>query len=169
MTDSNTGTAVQIGGKTLELVGQFETYDQLVERVRERAADIGLSYRLCDEISGLAEGHTGKVLADLRAKQMGIGTFLAITRTLGIRGVLYVDPALVREVAPLWEVRDAIKAHPRSAKRFGQTTMKRILPVAAAEMGQRGGARRRELPPETRRALAQAAARARWQRRNPRA
>jgi hypothetical protein len=81
MADSNTGV---IGGKAVE---RFETYDDLAERIRERAASIGLSYSVVDSISNLAEGHTGKVLADLRARQMGVGTLLAITRTLGIRGM----------------------------------------------------------------------------------
>jgi hypothetical protein len=165
MANSNTGV---IGGKAVELVGRFETYDDLVERIRERAASIGLSYSVVDSISNLAEGHTGKVLADLRAKQMGVGTLLAITRTLGIRGMLYVDPALVKEISPQWEQRDTLKAHPRSAKRFGQRTMARVLPTIAAEMGRRGGARRRELPAEERRRLAQQASWARWRRRDPR-
>jgi hypothetical protein len=129
---------------------------------RERAAAVGLSYASLDAISGLCEGHVGKLLGDLRAKQMGITTLLAITRTLGIRGVFFVDPALVREVSPLWEQRDTLKAHPRVAKRFGQITMKRIIPVVAREMGRRGGAKRRELPAEVRSTLAKAAARARW-------
>jgi hypothetical protein len=35
---------------------------------------------------------------------MGVGTLLAITRTLGLCGVLYVDPALVAEMARLQRI-----------------------------------------------------------------
>jgi hypothetical protein len=35
---------------------------------------------------------------------MGVGTLLAITRTLGLCGVLYVDPALVAEMAWLQRI-----------------------------------------------------------------
>jgi hypothetical protein len=94
----------QVGGTTVELVGKFERYHDLIVRVRERAAEIGLSYRLLDEISGLSEGHAGKVLADLRSKQMGVGTLLAITRTLGIRSMLDVDPQ--RAFKPVKDVAD---------------------------------------------------------------
>jgi hypothetical protein len=55
---------------------------------------------LIDELAGLAEGHTRKVLADVRVKGMGISTLLAVTRVLGIRGTLHVDPALVKEMQP---------------------------------------------------------------------
>jgi hypothetical protein len=77
---------------------------------------------------------------------------------------MMVDPALVREMQPQWEKRDASKAHPNRCAPVGAATMKRIVPIAAAEMGRRGGAKRRNLPPEVRRKLAQAAARARWRR-----
>jgi hypothetical protein len=80
---------------------------------------------------------------------------------------MVVDPALVREMSPMWERRDALKAHPNRCAPVGAATMKRIVPIAAAETGRRGGAKRRKLPPEVRRDLAQAAARARWQGRQP--
>jgi hypothetical protein len=57
------------------------------------------------ELAGLRD------VADLRAKQMGIDTVLAIIRTLGLCGVLYVDPVLVAGMARLFENRDAAKAH----------------------------------------------------------
>jgi hypothetical protein len=70
-----------------------------------------MSYQMIDEISGLAEGHCGKVLADLRARQMGLNTFFAITRSLGIRAVFFADEKLKAQMAPLYEKRDQTKAH----------------------------------------------------------
>jgi hypothetical protein len=55
MADLNTGQAVQIGGATAgELVGEFSDYDGLIEALRQRAVDIGLSYRVLDELAGFA-------------------------------------------------------------------------------------------------------------------
>jgi hypothetical protein len=68
MTDSNTGT-VQIGRKT---VGKFADYDAMVEAIRERAADVGLSYGLLDQLTGLGEGGVGKYLADLRVRHLSV-------------------------------------------------------------------------------------------------
>jgi hypothetical protein len=53
MADLNTGT---IGGKAVEIVGRFESYDGLIECLRERAAAIELPYRVIDELAGLGEG-----------------------------------------------------------------------------------------------------------------
>jgi hypothetical protein len=169
MTDSGTGT-VHLDGVALgKLVGQFDDYDALVERVRERAANIGLSYQMIDEISGLAEGHCGKVLADLRARQMGLNTFLAITQSLGIRAVFFADEKLTAQMASLYEKRDQTKAHARRRASLGPVTLKRVLPAVAAEMGKRGAiARMNRTTPETRSQFARAAARARWQRLDPR-
>jgi hypothetical protein len=155
---------VQVDGKAIgELVGGFTGYDAMDKAIREHAAAVGLSYQSIGTLAGLAEGHTGKVLADLRVRQMGVGTFLAITETLGIKALFYVDPKLVAQMAPLWQQRDGKKAHAKRLARLSATTIRRILPVAAAEMGRRGGAKRRELPPDVRSDLARLAARARWQ------
>jgi hypothetical protein len=80
---------------------------------------------------------------------------------------MVVDEQLVAEMRPMWQRGDASKAHANRCVPVGAATMKRIVPIAAAEMGRRGGAKRRKLPPEVRRRLAQAAARARWQGRRP--
>src|SRR5262249_28771857 len=135
MVDSNTGT-VQIDGVAIgKAVGEFTDYDAMVEAIRQHAATIGLSYQVIDELSGLAEGHTGKLLADLRVKNFGLPTFLSITETLGIRAVFYVDPNLVRRMRPMWEKRDQRKAHPKRLAPVGRVTLKRIIPIAAAELG----------------------------------
>jgi hypothetical protein len=67
---------------------------------------------------------------------------------------------------PLYEKRDATKAHARRRASLGQVQLRRFLKPVAAEMGRRGAlSRNKKLGPETRRALAQAAARARWRNR----
>jgi hypothetical protein len=160
MADTGTGT---IGGKAFEIVGQFENYDELIERLRERAAGIELPYRVLDELAGLAEGHTGHLLGAMRKRHFSINSLLSVARALGVKSVMVVDETLVAEMKPMWQRRDSSRVHAKRCARIGATTMKRIVPIAAAEMGRRGGAKRRKLPPEVRRRLAQAAARARWQ------
>jgi hypothetical protein len=151
------------------IVGSFSDYDSLVEALRERISAVGLSHRILEEISGMSEGALAKYLADLRCKHLSISSLLQIAEAVGVRGILVTDDAMLRRVRPMWEMRQAKKAHSGglSAKRLGPVTIARVLPDIAREMGRRGGLRRRELPAETRRALAQAAARARWRSRRP--
>jgi hypothetical protein len=123
-----------------------------------------VSYSVLDQITELGEGSVGKYLAPVRTRSLTISSMLRIATALGVKPVLVVDPQLVAEVSPLWERRNEQKVHRSShhAKRLGKITIARVLPQVAAELGRRGGIRRRELPAETRRALARAAALARW-------
>jgi hypothetical protein len=45
--------SVQVNGA---IVGSFTDYDGLVEQLRERISALGLSYRVLEEIAGMAEG-----------------------------------------------------------------------------------------------------------------
>jgi hypothetical protein len=165
LTDSISGT-VQLDGAAIgRLVGDFHNYDGLVAALRDRAASVGLSFSQIDELSLLGESACAKYLSDLRVKNLALKSFFAISETLGIRAIFVEDEKLLAQVKPHWQHRDDGKAHRagRAAKRLGPVTLRRVLPPVAAEMGRRGGVKRRELPAETRRALAQAAARARWQ------
>jgi transcriptional regulator with XRE-family HTH domain len=159
---------VEVGGVVLgPLVGGpkgFADYDGLVEALRDRAAAVGLSFSALEDLAGLGESAAAKYLSDLRVKNLGLKSFFAITETLGVRAIFVEDEQLLAQVRQHWAQRDERKAHRAShlAKRLGPTTIARVLPEIARVMGGRGGAKRRELPAETRRALATAAARARW-------
>jgi hypothetical protein len=93
---------------------------------------------------------------------------LSITGALGIRGMLYVDPALVAKMSPRYEMRDGTKAHAHRRAKLGAVTLRRVRPAVLSELGRAGAAaRNRKLGPEARRELARLAARARWQGRRP--
>jgi hypothetical protein len=155
-----------------EVAGEFADYDGLIEALRERAAAIGLSYRIVEELAGMAEGAVGKYLSDVRVKRLTIESLVRLGRVLAVRGVLVVDPAalsvrgslvvdpeLVAEMAPLWEKRDASKAHARRLAPISYRKLKRV----AQELGRRGGEVRMEMMTAAmRRRFARAGARARW-------
>jgi hypothetical protein len=90
---------VQIGGDD---VGKFEDGDALVDQLHKRAAYIGLSYGVIDELAGFPEGGTRKYLAPLRVRQLTIPSLLRLTEALGLKALLYVDPKLVAKMAPAW-------------------------------------------------------------------
>jgi hypothetical protein len=159
MADLNTGKSVQVDG----VVGAFTDYDGLIEALRERAASIGLSFAMIDCLSEFSEGGTGKYLSDTRVRHLSVASLLKITETLGISSLLYVDPELTARMRPMWEKRDELKAHARRRAPIGATTLKRVRPAVLSELGKKGAAARNaKLSPETRRALARAAALARW-------
>jgi hypothetical protein len=146
------------------IIGEFSDYDGLIDRLRERAAALGVPYRVLDELTGLGEGGTAKYLADLHLKHLSIRSMLRITSALGVKAVLVIDEGLVREMRPLWDM--SRRARAKRLAPLGQRTVQRVLPEVAKEMGRRGGsARMQKLSPHLRRRLARLAARARWQNR----
>jgi hypothetical protein len=52
------------------IVGSFTDCDQLIEHLRQRAAELGLSNATLDELCGFGEAYAGKILAPTRMKQL---------------------------------------------------------------------------------------------------
>jgi hypothetical protein len=145
------------------VIGTFNDYDGLIEQLRARADALNISFRLIDELAGFGENYCGKFLSDTRAKQLSVSSLLAIAGVLAIKGQFVVDEAQQRRMRPLYEKRDAAKAHAHRRARLGATTLKRVRPAVLSELGRAGAAARNaKLSPELRSTLAQMAARARW-------
>jgi hypothetical protein len=145
------------------IVGEFSDCDALIERLRERAAELGLSNRTLDELGGFPDGYAGKLLCATRMKQLTVSSLLTLSSVLAVKAVLVADDEQRRRMEPRWETRDGAKVHSRRQPRLGTTTLKRILPAAASEMGRRGGkARMAALTPEERRLMGRRGALKRW-------
>jgi hypothetical protein len=167
MADHDAGKPVTIGGDVVgELFAVFQDGDTLIEQLRKRAAAIGISYGLIEEIAGLGEGALQKYLSPLRVKKITIASMMQIGEVLGVRGVLVVDEALVRRMKPLWTKRDGKRVHARRPPPLGAATVKRVLPCIAAELGRRGHAAfMRKTTAEQRREIGRRGAAVRWARR----
>jgi hypothetical protein len=149
------------GKRIVDVIGDFTDYDALIDRLRQRVAEIGLSNRVLDELTGLGEGSSAKYLSDLRLKHFSAVSVLRIAKVLGVKSVMIIDPMLVEKMKPHWEARDGRRVHPPPpAKRLGNKTVSFV----AVEMGRRGGMASRQWSPKRRRMRAKHAAAARWHR-----
>jgi hypothetical protein len=145
----------------LEIVGTFRDYDAMVPVIRARIAELGLSYADVDRLAGLAGGHTGKLLGDARVKQFGLYSFLRMTETVGLRGALFVDQALVEEMRRHWSKCDTAQKRASRKAPLGKATLARVFPVVVREMQKRGvDVRSRNLTPAQRSAIARKAGKA---------
>jgi hypothetical protein len=162
MADPTTST---IGAGTPgEIIGQFENYDELIARLKERAAAVGLSYLAIDDFAGFSSGYTSAILGGLQKRHLSVSSLLAIARVLGVKSVMVVDPELTRRMQSEYGKRDAAKAHGKRLPKLGNAQIRRLLRPIAAEMGKRGGrARMAGLTSEMRRELGRHGARTRWQ------
>ena len=67
----------------------------LLAAFRARVADLGTTYGAVDEVSGLADGHTSKLLAPVPIKGLGQKSLGLLMGTLGIRILVVADDAAV--------------------------------------------------------------------------
>lgn len=94
------------------VLATFDDYDGLIEALRQRKAELGLSCLLMDELSGLPAGYTGKVLGPRRIKSLGAISTDAINGALGVKLAVIEDPDAMKRMAPRWERRN--EAHVRA-------------------------------------------------------
>jgi hypothetical protein len=158
-------TAAPKQAVSVELFATIDDGDALVEQLRKRAEQIGVSFAVLDELAGLAEGGSAKYLSALQVRQLTTSSLLKLTRALGLRAALFVDPKLVAQMGPSWGMRDATRVHGKRLPRLGAAQLRRILKPAAAELGRRGGvARMAALTGEQRRLMGLRGAQIRWHR-----
>jgi hypothetical protein len=137
---------------------EWNDYDAMVAQLRSWVDARGISSALLDELSGLAKGHSGKLLGDAQVKQFGLFSLFAIMATLGIRCRFEEDPAMAEQMRPHWEPCQALQRRTCRQARLGKTTMARVFPFVSKEIAKRGGeARRDKLSPAQRRAIARKA------------
>jgi hypothetical protein len=77
--------------------------DDLVEAIRARRDELGISYETMDAISGLSPGHCAKLSSG--AKGIGRVSLPAVLGALGAALVLVEDPEQTARVADRWRPR----------------------------------------------------------------
>jgi hypothetical protein len=154
MPDPNTDT---IGGT-------LNTADDVVAALKARMSELGVSYATVEYLAAWGENSLAKYLGDVRSRKFTLDSLLRVTAVLGLRMNLVVDDELTRQVSAEWGNRDEKRVHARRQPRLGRTTLRRVLPAAAAEMGRRGAAARlKATTAEQRRNIGRLGAMVRWQ------
>ncbi len=96
------------------VLATFADYDGLIEALRQRKTDLGLSCLLMDELSGLPAGYTAKVLGPSRIKSLGAISTSAINGCLAIKLAVIEDLEAIQRMAGRWERRDEGHVRPIS-------------------------------------------------------
>jgi hypothetical protein len=155
------GTAIDSAEPATSVSGvRVGHYAELINVIRARVAELGITHELVDELGGLAGGHFSKIVCDPPLKRMGSLTLFPILEVLGLQIALVDDlPALKRTQ----------KRFKKKAKRYGtrgklafegaKTLYADFLHIRA----QRGGlARAAKMTYREARALGRRGARIRW-------
>jgi hypothetical protein len=137
--------------------------DDLIEALRSRREQLGLSNAYVEHQLQMSDGHCDKLLGPSQAKGMSIPVMLDMIELFGARMVIEVDAESEARMQKRWERREEGKVHP--PRRLSAHLMRIARAQLYTRLSQLGNeARKIKLPREARSSIARAAAISRWQR-----
>jgi hypothetical protein len=74
-----------------QLTAPFDTYDQLIEVIRHRIAELDATCESVSELAGLSTTHTSRIVNPKRSRILGRMSLSVILQTLGIKLTATVD------------------------------------------------------------------------------
>jgi hypothetical protein len=135
--------------------------DDLVEVLRSRKDELGLSNSYIEAALHMAEHGCDKILGPSQVKGLSWPVAFDLAELLGGKLVFQVDSAIEARMRERWEKRDNGKVHP--PKRVSKTILARAAPLLFAALGRAGGTKRaRCMPAKQRQEIARKAALSRW-------
>ena len=136
-------------------------YDSLIQALRDRQTELGLTVEKIDELSGLPSGYTGKLLGAAQMKAIGPLSLGLLLETLGLELVPRPNVEATKSMSPRWEKRvrpshDAQRLSSRAKHRKFPAILFRVLGKRSVK------ARMDKTTEEQRSAIGRRAAIARW-------
>jgi hypothetical protein len=86
------------------------TVDELIEALRSRKDELGLSNAFVEAQLQMADGHCDKLLGPTRRKGMSVAVLLDIIELFGAQLVIQVDAETEARMRERWERRDGEKS-----------------------------------------------------------
>jgi hypothetical protein len=136
--------------------------DDLIEVLRARKTELGLSNSFVDAQLQMADGGCDKVLGPSH-KGMSLLVMFDLVELFGGKLVFEVDAETEARMRDRWERRE--ERNVRESARVSKAILERARPAFYRQLSRLGNeARTKMLPPEARKRIARAAANCRWQR-----
>lgn len=107
------------------------TYDDLVQLIAQRAAELGLSHNAVDDLSGLPSGHIGKLAA--HTKNIGFSSLYLVLPVVGFRLALIPDDELAKKYTSRVVPRNAKQSRTGQLHRPGVHAVDRVVRHLAKE------------------------------------
>jgi hypothetical protein len=121
----------------MDILGTFTGEATLIELLRKRQLDLGLSNEGLEHVCGFAGGAVDKYLGPSRTKAPTAAPLARLMDGLGLRGQLVVDAARTAQVTRAGK-RQARRAHP--SNRISKVALKKARPVVLGELARTAAA-----------------------------
>lgn len=117
-----------IGMSEAEIYASISDYGLLIEALDERRKELNLSCNELDDLASIATGYFAKCAGGSRTKTLGWHSVFKVSKRLGLRMVLEIDPAATAATLAVARPRQARQARPNNlAARSGRRTIHRAL------------------------------------------
>jgi hypothetical protein len=125
------------------LLGSFTDPDALVELLRARQVELGLSNEALERICGWTGGIVDKYLGPSRVKTPGATTLAILMDALAVNGVLMADDAKAARMQRAWDREGRRRERAvRPAARIAKAALARARPLVMAELARKGAVKR---------------------------
>src|SRR5690606_32151335 len=84
-------------------IAEVRDYDGLVSALCLRVDQLGISYKTLEAVSGLADGHAGKLLGDGQVKILGPTSMGLVLQGLAVKLLVVEDVEAARKMESRWE------------------------------------------------------------------
>ncbi len=112
-----------------DVYASAENYESLVEELKRRAGELGISCSDLDAIAGLPTGFAGKFMGPSQVKRLGPISLFVVLPALGLRLTLTVDREALHQYARRGSPRNRqqVRADNFSQTRVAERTLQRVL------------------------------------------
>lgn len=142
-------------------LGLARNHDELIDLLRARKDELGLSNQFVDQVGGIAAGHCDQLLGPSAHKSLGRHSINALLGVLAVKIALVVDEEQLRVMEGKFEARITRNVH--ASSRISQRAMDRIKPIVLSEWSTAANAARNKLlTRKQRQEIARNAAKAKW-------
>lgn len=135
MTTAPASITVPLAG---EVIARFRTYDDLVEAFRTVKDLLGMSNKACDDLLGLEDGRTDKVLGPTRAKGLSAVMFDDFTTLFAVEFEMKINFEAAQQMQSRWEGRDGKRVHSQH-RRVSKRMIERAKPHVIEDFSKSGG------------------------------
>jgi hypothetical protein len=147
-------------GDERRVLAEFCNYDELINALRIRAAELNLSGQECDRVSGLPDRYSQKLLGPHQIRRLGATSLGPFLGALAVRCLIVEDRAALERLRSQTTPRQAQYARP--GMRAGSVQIS-LTGTFMAKIRKKGGQNSRKyLPKRLVKRLARKAALARW-------
>jgi hypothetical protein len=162
-----------------EIIAVVRRHSEIASAYRLVKDMLQLSDAFCDDVGGLAVGHTGKCLGPSSTKSIGPVPFDIFNELLAVEWHLVINPEAVRRMESRWEQRNQDRVRIEN-RRPSKAILERAKPYVISQLAREAGiksasqpthrlasskggkSRMKKLSKRERRELAKKAATARW-------